>query len=67
MIDIEIKPPKDLNDVHVCYCPYCDSEGVWHKYSIRNIKHIYYSKVYKVYYATHGDEDEYKSIIISYE
>ena len=65
MIDIEIKPPKDLNGTYICYCPECDYENVWHKYARKNIDRICYSKTYEVYYATF--EDGLKRAIVGYE
>ena len=29
MIDIEIKPPPDLNGTYTCYYPYVDYDNIW--------------------------------------
>ena len=65
MIDIEIKPPLDLNDTYTCYCPYTDYDNIWHKSIEKNIDRIYYSEKYEVYYSIF--KDNLKKVIIGYE
>ena len=65
MIDIEIKPPLDLNGIYTCYCPYTDYDNIWHKSTEKNIDRIYYSEKYEVYYSIF--KDNLKKVIIGYE
>lgn len=57
MIDIEIKPPSDLNGTYTCYYPYVDYDNIWiwHKSVEKNINRIYYSEKYEVYYSIFKD------------
>ena len=67
MIDIEIKPPPDLNGIYTCYYPYVvyDNIWIWHKSVEKNIDRIYYSEKYEVYYSIF--KDNLKKVIIGYE
>lgn len=68
MIDIEIKPPPDLNDTYMCYYIYWDYyECDWQKSFDTNIGPIQYLEKSGTYHSTFDNGIKSKEIIISYE
>lgn len=66
MIDIEIKPPPDLNDTYMCCYIYRDYKG-WQKSFDTNIGPIQYLKTPGIYYSTFDIGIKSRQLIISYE
>lgn len=68
MIDIEIKPPPDLNDIYMCCYIYWDYyECDWQKSFDINIGPIQYLEKSGAYHSTFDIGIKSKGIIISYE
>lgn len=67
MIDIEIKPPPDLNNTYMCCYIYWDYEWGWQKSFDTNIGPIQYLEKSGAYHSTFDIGIKSKEIIIGYE
>ncbi len=67
MIDIEIKPPANLDDKYMCCYIFSDYERRWQKSFDTNLGPIKYLERIGAYYSTFDIGIKSREIIIGYE